>query len=119
MMKKKICVVILVVLLVATTASAHPGRTDASGGHHNRSTGEYHYHHGYSAHDHYDMDGNGTIDCPYNFNKKSNDKVSTTTKNTEPTASAVQENTVTEKGKVTLADVVGVVLGVVLCLPAI
>lgn len=46
---------------------AHSGRTDGDGGHTDHSTGEYHYHHGYPAHDHYDMDGNGTIDCPYNF----------------------------------------------------
>ncbi len=38
---------------------AHSGRTDASGGHYNRSTGEYHYHHGKPAHQH----PNGV--CPY------------------------------------------------------
>ena len=27
-------------------ALAHPGRTDANGGHTNKKTGEYHYHHG-------------------------------------------------------------------------
>lgn len=45
------------------TVSAHSGRTDAGGGHHdykNRSgLGSYHYHHGYSAHLH----PNGI--CPY------------------------------------------------------
>ena len=54
-------------LLIPITASAHPGRTDANGGHWDNSTGEYHYHHGYSAHDHYDMNGDGVIDCPYDF----------------------------------------------------
>ena len=48
--------------------SAHSGRTDSSGGHYNHSTGDYHYHHGSSAHDHYDIDGDGTIDCPKSFN---------------------------------------------------
>ena len=47
--------------------SAHPGRTNANGGHMDHSTGEYHYHHGYSAHDHYDMNNDGTKDCPYDF----------------------------------------------------
>ena len=62
---------ILSAFIISTTligsVSAHPGRTDSSGGHTNHSTGEYHYHHGYSAHDHYDMDGDGVIDCPYDF----------------------------------------------------
>lgn len=49
------------------SASAHSGRTDADGGHVDSESGEYHYHHGYPAHDHYDMDGDGTIDCPYDF----------------------------------------------------
>lgn len=46
---------------------AHPGKTDSDGGHFDRSTGEYHYHHGYPAHQH----ENGT--CPYDFdnNEKS------------------------------------------------
>lgn len=40
---------------------AHPGSLDENGGHYDRSTGEYHYHHGYSAHQH----ENG--ECPYDF----------------------------------------------------
>lgn len=52
--------------------TAHPGRTDSRGGHYDRSTGEYHYHHGYSAHQHYDIDGDGKKDCPYNFKDKTN-----------------------------------------------
>lgn len=43
---------------------AHPGRTDSRGGHYNRSTGEYHYHHGYPAHQHPD----GV--CPYDFDDR-------------------------------------------------
>lgn len=50
-----------------TSASAHTGGTDSNGGHTDSETGEYHYHHGYPAHDHYDMDGDGDIDCPYDF----------------------------------------------------
>ena len=47
---------------------AHSGKTDGKGGHTNHATGEYHYHHGYPAHDHYDIDGDGKRDCPYEFN---------------------------------------------------
>lgn len=50
--------------------NAHPGKTDGSGGHTDHNTGEYHYHHGYPEHDHYDMDGDGSIDCPYDFQDK-------------------------------------------------
>lgn len=80
---KRITLYILSVLLVLTLATpvfAHPGRTDSSGGHTDRSTGEYHYHHGYSAHDHWDMDGDGDLDCPYEFKD-------TTTKNDQPNSS--------------------------------
>lgn len=52
------------------SASAHPGNTDGNGGHINRSTGEYHYHHGHPAHHHFDTDGDGKPDCPYNFQDK-------------------------------------------------
>jgi hypothetical protein len=54
------------------SGSAHSGRTDARGGHRNHSTGEYHYHHGFPAHDHYDINGDGTKDCPYNFEDRTN-----------------------------------------------
>ncbi len=77
-MKKSIVtlsVLVLIALLItviAPRANAHPGRTDGKGGHTDSSTGEYHYHHGYSAHDHYDMDGDGVADCPYDFDDKTN-----------------------------------------------
>lgn len=51
--------VIGIVALSLISAFAHSGRTDSNGGHYDRSTGEYHYHHGYSAHQH----PNGV--CPY------------------------------------------------------
>ena len=63
----------LFLAILPITAYAHSGGTDASGGHYDRSTGEYHYHHGYPAHDHYDMDGDGIPDCPYDFNEKDHD----------------------------------------------
>lgn len=43
------------------TALAHSGRTDSQGGHYDSATGEYHFHHGYPAHQHV----NGV--CPYDF----------------------------------------------------
>ena len=64
------CVVFLLALRINT--NAHPGNTDGKGGHHDRSSGEYHYHHGYSAHQHTDMDGDGVLDCPYEFDNKTN-----------------------------------------------
>lgn len=59
-MKTKIVFIILLVLtLLSIPVSAHSGRTDSQGGHYNRSTGEYHFHHGFPAHQHI----NGI--CPY------------------------------------------------------
>lgn len=76
-MQRKSAIIILAAICLfccfAVTAHAHPGRTDSQGGHYDQGTGEYHYHHGYPAHDHYDMDGDGTLDCPYNFEDKTGD----------------------------------------------
>ena len=75
-MKKTALLYALLILLmipsIALTTYAHQGRTDSSGGHTDHSTGEYHYHHGYPAHDHYDMDGDGDIDCPYDLDDQTN-----------------------------------------------
>lgn len=60
---------------------AHSGGTDGQGGHYNRSTGEYHFHHGYSAHDHYDMNGDGIADCPYEFESNTASQPNTITSN--------------------------------------
>lgn len=38
--------IIVSFLILSTTAFAHPGRTDANGGHYDRKTGTYHYHNG-------------------------------------------------------------------------
>lgn len=61
---------IILIYFLPLSTSAHSGRTDSNGGHTDKSTGEYHYHHGYPAHDHWDIDGDGTIDCPYYFDDK-------------------------------------------------
>lgn len=63
-MRTKLLLFLLICLLIPVTASAHPGRTDANGGHTDHSTGEYHYHHGYEAHQHPD----GV--CPYDFDDR-------------------------------------------------
>lgn len=77
MKKLKLMVAMLLVVLLCAlsiTISAHSGRTDGNGGHYDRSSGEYHYHHGRSAHDHYDINGDGIIDCPYEFEDESDSK---------------------------------------------
>ena len=60
----------LILVFFVLPVSAHGGKTDGDGGHTDHDTGEYHYHHGYPAHDHYDMDGDGDLDCPYDFDDK-------------------------------------------------
>lgn len=64
---KKTLLILVAILLISSNSYAHGGRTDENGGHTDHSTGEYHYHHGYAAHDHYDMDGDGDLDCPKTF----------------------------------------------------
>jgi hypothetical protein len=39
-------------LCVPSLSLAHSGRTDTAGGHYNRRTGEYHFHHGMGPHQH-------------------------------------------------------------------
>ena len=70
-MKKLLCILftIIISLFTVNVAFAHSGGTDYKGGHWDGD--EYHYHHGYSAHQH----KNG--ECPYGFDdaveyKKSN-----------------------------------------------
>lgn len=66
----KMTILILMFIVLASSAVsvyAHPGKTDSSGGHYDSSTGTYHYHHGFSAHQHRDTDGDGVVECPYGF----------------------------------------------------
>lgn len=60
-MKRLLFSALVVALLLPSPALAHGGATDSNGGHMDHSTGEYHYHHGYEAHQHTD----GV--CPYDF----------------------------------------------------
>lgn len=71
--------IVIIILGSCVAVFAHPGKTDSGGGHFDRSSGEYHYHHGYPAHQH----ENGT--CPYN-------KKSTTTEKAETFATIVIED---------------------------
>lgn len=96
--------VAMLILLLTIVAHAHPGRTDSSGGHYNNSTGDYHYHHGYSAHDHYDMDGDGVLDCPYDFNDKTNHNSSS------GSSSTANSNKKTDKSEITFWAVVKAIL---------
>lgn len=75
-MKKTIAIIILTMLALTLSVSAHPGKTDKYGGHYDNSTGEYHYHHGYPAHEHI----NGV--CPYDFDDKTNHQSGTSSTST-------------------------------------
>ena len=71
-MRKRRFFISLVILIGVVSAfllpvSAHPGKTDANGGHKDHSTGEYHYHHGFEEHQHYDINGDNLPDCPFEY----------------------------------------------------
>lgn len=76
---------VLLFCAFAISAVAHSGGTDSNGGHTNHSTGEYHYHHGYSAHQHYDMDDDGVLDCPYDFKDKTGGNIGSNSSSTHKT----------------------------------
>ena len=92
-------------IVCVSVAHAHPGKTDSNGGHYDHESGEYHYHHGYPAHQHTDLNDDGIRDCPYDFDDKtgensgnsngsSTSQVPTTNNNTngsKPSASATTE----------------------------
>ena len=61
------CFVFAAACALSSIAFAHPGRTDSNGGHYVTAAGEYRYHHCSPAHDHYDIDGDGVLDCPYTY----------------------------------------------------
>ena len=73
---KRLNFILCCILIITTFAYAHSGRTDSKGGHYNRSTGEYHYHHGYPAHS---VCG---VNCPYNNIDATKHKSSVSTKTT-------------------------------------
>ena len=80
-MRKIFCILLLIVLLSMPVCFAHSGGTDSKGGHYNHSTGKYHYHHGYPAHQH----ENGV--CPYETKS-----VAKTTTNTAKTSNSSSDD---------------------------
>jgi len=67
-MKRFLAFFLCFLLLVPVVAFAHPGNTDSRGGHFDRDTGEYHFHHGYPAHQH----RNGQ--CPYDHDDRTGER---------------------------------------------
>ena len=66
----EILLCIIIFLISQVQIFAHSGRTDSNGKHYDSSTGEYHFHHGYAAHQHTDLNDDGIPDCPYDFDDK-------------------------------------------------
>ena len=95
-MIKKFSLCMIMALLLLTVSSAHSGRTDGRGGHYDSATGEYHYHHGYRAHQHTDLDGDGKADCPYNFDDQTGAR-SGTSSSKSTNASAASSTQAAEK----------------------
>lgn len=104
--------ILVIVSLFLIASFAHGGKTDSRGGHDDRNSGEYHYHHGYPAHDHYDIDGDGTIDCPYNFDDKT-DHNSVIEKETEANREDGNEEKEPSK-KLTFKGVVKIIFDIIL-----
>lgn len=67
----RFAVVVGFALFLCLGVSAHSGKTDAQGGHYNHATGEYHFHHGFPAHQHV----NGV--CPYDFEDRTGESSGT------------------------------------------
>lgn len=80
--QKRIAAIAAAALITITTVYAHSGGTDSSGGHYDRSTGEYHYHHGHPAHQH----PNGI--CPYIHDKKASQSSGAVNSGTTSSASS-------------------------------
>lgn len=93
-LQKRTILTVVLCLSLSVTAIAHPGRTDANGGHRDKKNasglGSYHYHHGYPAHLH----TNGV--CPYE-NSASTSAASI--------SSTVSSNSSKQKEQVTSSDI--------------
>lgn len=99
-MKRRIYILAVFLLLpvICIPAFAHPGQTDSNGGHTDHSTGEYHYHHRQPAHDHYDMNGDSIIDCPYDFDEPpANSKSSNSSSTNKEVSNGAQSDIPTNK----------------------
>ena len=110
MKKKKLYLIIVVALLIIhipLNNFAHQGRTDSNGGHYDRSTGEYHYHHGYKAHQH--IDGK----CPYEYEDKTSGELSSNSniaenKNKNSISSNIANSTSSKEENSILKNIVGI-----------
>lgn len=96
-----VVVILCLSILFGQIVLAHPGGTDEYGGHYDRETGWYHYHHGYPPHSHKD----GV--CPYDFDDKtgwnsgaSSGSSSKTTTNPPVTTTRTPSATVSTTGPV-------------------
>lgn len=85
-------ILLIIIPSLALMSSAHSGKTDQNGGHTDHDTGEYHYHHGYPAHDHYDIDGDGIVDCPYKFDDKTGHSSGSASQSSRPGTTTSSSN---------------------------
>ncbi len=72
-MKRTFILALSLLLLLSVPVSAHPDKSDIIE-HYGRVSDSIsgscdHYHHGYPAHFHFDTDGDGTLECPYDPGK--------------------------------------------------
>lgn len=96
----------------ALTVFAHSGRTDGSGGHYDRSTGEYHYHHGYPAHDHI-----GGV-CPYDYDDKTGES-SGISSGSKPTTTRTYTSSTSNKSNINKDIIVAFVIFCFTLLPLV
>jgi hypothetical protein len=105
---RKFLLPILILLLFGTYVSAHPGSTDGDGGHFDHSSGEYHYHHGYPAHEHSDGE------CPYDFDDQENSSASFSSKKTATANTATPSEQKPSKPSTVKKSKVGKVLEIIM-----
>ena len=100
-MRRLISFLLIALIVTPCIALAHPGKTDENGGHTDHSTGEYHYHHGYPAHQHKDTNGDGKKDCPYDFNDATDHHTGTSNTNNSNNSNNSNKTTSTQKSATT------------------
>lgn len=122
-MKKLIAVLLLVYFILSSSCVfAHSGGTDHKGGHYDKGSGEYHYHHGYSAHQHNDMDSDGVLDCPYNFVDKTDHNNSKSSSHSKSNYSYEEEPQVSSSYKLdykkrnNLKAIIGFIFAIIVCI---
>ena len=105
-MKRFLAMIFSVCLLTSALAlltRAHPGGTDASGGHIDQSTDEYHYHHGYPAH--YHTGGS----CPYDFDDKTGQSSGSPSNGANGSTSSLPNNSNSSSNKIDTGEVIAYV----------